>query len=247
MSALAIAVGVVVLLIVILAAYRRWRLGPGVVCGDYPPGPLRDTCQEWAKACGRLQGRDGKACRAAGKQCMPLARAAYDYTRTVKGGLGGSEDWASLFNRMAPFIPDCVDSMTKISPAGGAQLLSQMQVEIPPAAAPFFQDPETRGNVEMVAALTPSAADWGLETGNVLLTPVANTSPTDHFTANTADHFTANTADHFTANTAGGFSVACDPLCPKPECYADMECGPQGSCQAYFANDPTYGGRCVPS
>jgi hypothetical protein len=39
----------------------------------------------------------------------------------------------------------------------------------------------------------------------------------------------------------------CTPLCPRPECYADMDCGPQGYCQSYFPDDPTYGGRCAPS
>lgn len=34
---------------------------------------------------------------------------------------------------------------------------------------------------------------------------------------------------------------------PRRVCYADMACGPTSYCRAYFADDPTYGGRCAPA
>jgi hypothetical protein len=219
------AVLVILILMVVYCLYRMWqsrRLGTPADCNDYPSGPLTFMCKTGVDACGKLDGRDADACRAAVGACMPVARAAYEYSQDNRGGLGGGEGVASLFNRVAPNVLDCAAAAYKISPAGAAKAFDSLgiPVSLPPELAPFYKDAETRHNVQALAGLVPDAVKWSLAFGQNL--PVKGS---------------------FTP----GPTQRCNPLCPRPECYDDMGCRAGGYCQYYFPDDPTYGGQCAPS
>lgn len=226
MKMLTAVLGILVMLITIVVAYslyrtrRSRRIGPPADCSDYPSGPLTFMCKTGLDACKGLDGRDRDACDAAVGACMPVARAAYDHWR-----LGGGEDVASLFNRIAPHVPDCAEAAYKISPAGAAKAFDSLgiPVSLPPELAPFYKDAETRANVQSLAGLVPDAVKWSLDFGKSL--PVKG-------------------------SFAPGPTQRRDPLCPRDsqsQCYDDRGCGPAGSCQSYSADDPTYGGQWAPA
>ena len=167
------AVLVVLILMVVYCLYRMWRarrLGPPANCDDYPDGPLTSMCKAGVDACKGLDGRDGDACRAAVGACMPIAEAAYDYSQEGSAGPGGGKDAASLFNRIAPKVPDCAAAAFKISPAGAAKAFDSLGIpdSLPPGLAPFYKDPETRHNVQALADLVPDAVNWSLDFGKNL-------------------------------------------------------------------------------
>lgn len=216
---------IVLVLLVIYRVWKVWRLGPPADCKKYSDGALRLACDAGVDVCKKLDGRDAKACNAAVGACMPVLQAAYsDHS----------------FNQVASLIPACAEAGAKISPKGAAEATEDLAkelgttVSLPADIAPIFKDPETRRHVQRIADMTPGAVWWLLRYGQHL--PVSN----GHKSGFSGPKF-------YPSSTAGGFASSCAPLCPKPECYSDMGCEPQGYCQAYFADDPTYGGRCVPA
>lgn len=199
---------IVLIVMAVYCTYRLWRtrrLGPPADCSDYPNGPLTFMCKTGVGACGKLDGRDADACRAAVGSCMPVARAAYDHYFKLasrpsnRGGLNGGEDVASFFNRVAPLVPDCAAATYQISPAGAAKAFDSLGItnSIPPELAPLYKDAEARQNIQTLAGLVPDAVKWSLAFGQNL--PVKGS---------------------FTPSP----SHRCDPLYPRPECYDDMGC-----------------------
>jgi hypothetical protein len=212
---------ILVLLVVAIAylVYARYlRLGPPADCSDYPEGVLRYTCDEGVKACGVLGGYQKRACDAAVGACMPVARDMYDY---MQFGESSKEEGASLFNRLTPHLPACAEAVKRVDPESAVKVLEEMGVplEVPSEMAPFFEDRETRKNIQGVADMVPDSVEWLLDFGD----------------------------DVITANTSSANSTKSAFLGNKAECYADMDCGPAGYCMAEFPNDPTFGGHCAPA
>lgn len=235
-TAVLYAILVVLVIVAIVCLYRTWRrrhIGPAADCKGYPSGMIRTTCEDAIDMCNKaFTGRDAAACRAAVGACMPAVQAAGAWGAAHPGGPATPQEAADLFNVVAPLVPACAAAAQKISPEGAAKALQKMGVglEVPASLAPFYKNAETRGNVVRMARLAPGAVDWTLRLGQHL--PVLPGAPA---------------REGFVESTPGGFPATCNPLCPQAECYDDMGCGPQGSCQAYFPDDPTYGGQCVPS
>lgn len=161
---LAVFVGVLVL-VVLVVAFVAWRaverIGPAPDCGGLPSGPLQEMCALGLAGCGKLAGRDGAACRAAVGACLPAMEA-------VRGAAEAKDrpSAAALFNQVAPHVPACAAAAYKISPAAAAAAYGSGS--LPPGAAPFFTDPETRRNVRALAGLAPAAVSWGLDYGAAL-------------------------------------------------------------------------------
>ena len=244
-SSVLLAALIVLLIVVCYYGYRSWRarhLGPPANCKDYPSGPLKNMCETGVDICNQMSGRDVRACRSAVGACMPAVEAGYNWMHANPQGFTDSDDAYGFFNQVAPHIPSCGSATKKISPTGVANALDAagISLSLPPAMAPIYKDPKTRGNVQLLAGLVPGAVDWSLEFGENL--PVRKETFDD--VPDGMSEITPGNA--FPTSTPGGFASTCAPLCPRASCYADMGCGPQGYCQAYFADDPTYGGQCVP-
>lgn len=163
-----IRIAVVLVLVILIVAYLALRsytrLGAPANCADYPAGPLRQTCARAVSACKTLGGHSAQACDAAVGACMPVVRDVHDYHHA-----GGDDEYAaSLFNRMAPHLPDCVGAVKKVRPEDAVKALHVMGVPLsmPSQLAPFYQDRETRKHVREVAGLVPGSLEWALDFGD---------------------------------------------------------------------------------
>jgi hypothetical protein len=214
---------IILLLLVVLFScakrwYRTWRLRQ--------LGPPADCSEYRGASSGLLKfvcDAGVEACAKLGghdaRACNAAVGACMPVLRAATARQGGT----GVFGRVAPHVPACAGAVYKISPAGAAKAVkgAGFPIRVPAGAASLFQDPEARQSIQTLADFAPAAAQWGLAFGQDLTAPKGSFTP--------------------------GPTQECDPLCPKAECYADMGCGPAGYCMAYFADDPTYGGKCAPA
>lgn len=223
-----ILLGVLVILLacviyIFVRARRARRLGPPADCSDYP-GVLRDICQGGVDACKTLSApRDVAACNAAVGACMPAIKAVAE---------AEGDTPVAAFNRVAPHVTLCAEAVAKISPKG----VPDGGISLPPDIYPFFHDPEARRNIQDLARLVPAAVDWGLDFGRTL--PRGSFQPGPH-----VDCYADGTCPGMREQMSKSGSLR--P--PRIDCYADMACHPDGRCMADFADDPPYGGTCVPA